>query len=64
VATNPMIAKCHHCGVESQTYSYHGPDLERMQLCKSCYDIYLAKEMVSYWKDHITEEKKRTTPAD
>jgi len=41
------------------TNHYHGPGLERIELCKSCYDQYLAKEMVQYWKDHIDEENRR-----
>ena len=60
MATNPVTAQCHHCQAETQTYPYHGPDIKRMQLCKPCYDMYLAKEMVSYWKDHIAEEQRRT----
>ena len=58
--TNPIIAQCQHCQAETQTYHYHGSDLKRMQLCKPCYDVYLAKEMVSYWQDHMAEEQRRT----
>ena len=47
-------------GARTQTYHYHGSDLKRMQLCKPCYDVYLAKEMVSYWQDHMAEEQRRT----
>jgi hypothetical protein len=33
---------------------------KKIELCKECYDQYLAKEMVQYWKDHIEEEKRRS----
>ena len=50
---------CNSCGKESFTNQYHGLDSAKMELCKPCYDVYLAKEMLDYWKDHIAEEKRR-----
>jgi len=50
---------CSSCEKSVSTNHYHGPGLERIELCKSCYDQYLAKEMVQYWKDHIDEEYRR-----
>ena len=53
-------ATCIACDDESITFEYHGADLEKVRLCRRCYDQYLAREMVNYWKDHIDEEKRRT----
>lgn len=50
---------CSSCKKESSTNHYHGSDSEKIELCKPCYDVYLAKEMLQYWKDHIEEEKRR-----
>jgi len=55
----PTSGVCSSCGKESFTNHYHGSDSEKMELCKPCYDVYLAKEMLQYWKDHIEEEKRR-----
>ena len=61
MVTLPNHAACATCGKETDTYYYHSSDLSRIQLCKPCYDQYLAKEMVDYWKDHIAEEQRRTS---
>ena len=50
---------CSHCDTEAATNHYHGPGLKRIPLCRTCYDQYVAKEMVAYWKDHIAEEERR-----
>ncbi len=55
----PNTGVCISCKKESATSHYHGSDSQKMELCKSCYDVYLAKEMLQYWKDHIEEEKRR-----
>ena len=60
MATKPVTALCSGCQLETQTFLYHGPEQNKLQLCKDCYDHYLAKEMVNYWKDHIAEEQRRT----
>jgi hypothetical protein len=51
---------CEACDDDSQTYEYHGEYPKKIVLCKQCYDVYMAKEMTQYWKDHIQEEKRRT----
>ena len=61
MVTKPNHATCEECGKETDTYQYHNYDLSKIQLCKPCYDQYLAKEMVNYWKDHIAEEQRRTS---
>ena len=51
---------CSACGKRGATNLYHGENSQKIELCKTCYDQYLAKEMVQYWKDHIEEEKRRS----
>lgn len=51
---------CSACDEDDETFQYHGPNLSKMQLCRRCYDQYLAKEMVNYWKNHMEEEERRT----
>ena len=51
---------CSACGKTGVTNLYHGENSKKIELCKTCYDQYLAKEMVQYWKDHIEEEKRRS----
>ena len=63
MASQLLTGICSHCQLTTETYLYHGSDLTRIELCKACYDQYLAKEMVGYWKDHIAEERKRTSPS-
>ncbi|HII87114.1 MAG TPA: hypothetical protein HA268_04055 [Candidatus Poseidoniaceae archaeon] len=53
------IGLCSSCQEEVSTNHYHGADSQKIELCKSCYDQYLAKEMLQYWKDHIEEEQRR-----
>ena len=50
---------CSACGLKSLTHLYHGSNSQKMELCKECYDQYVAKEMLQYWKDHIAEEERR-----
>ncbi len=57
---SPLTGLCSACGKADQTNHYHGENLQKIELCKECYDQYLAKEMVQYWKDHIEEEKRRS----
>ena len=59
--TEPIIAFCKQCKKETATYQYHGANLKKLQLCKECYDEYLAEQMVNYWKEHIAEEEQRTS---
>tara|TARA_B100000214_G_scaffold373341_1_gene353479 strand:+ start:307 stop:498 length:192 start_codon:yes stop_codon:yes gene_type:complete len=57
---NSSVASyCAPCGKTVQTNLYHDSNLEKIKLCKQCYDQYLANEMVQYWKDHIDEEARR-----
>ncbi len=58
--TSRSTKQCSSCETDDETFEYHGEDLQRMVLCKICYDDYMAKEMTQYWKDHIQEEKRRT----
>ena len=53
------IGLCSSCQEEVSTNHYHGADSQKIELCKACYDQYLANEMLQYWKDHIEEEKRR-----
>ncbi|MAM36325.1 MAG: hypothetical protein CL988_04055 [Euryarchaeota archaeon] len=53
------VGWCSSCNKAVETNKYHGPDSQKMELCKACYDQYVAKEMLQYWKDHIEEEKRR-----
>ena len=53
------IGLCSSCQEEVSTNHYHGADSQKIELCKACYDQYLANEMLQYWKDHIKEEKRR-----
>ena len=55
----PTYGFCSSCGKKAPTNHYHGSDSKKIELCKPCYDVYLAKEMLQYWKDHIEEEKRR-----
>ena len=50
---------CSSCQREVDTNLYHGSNSQKMELCKECYDQYVAKEMLQYWKDHIAEEERR-----
>lgn len=61
MVSKPTHGICVSCQEETDTYQYHNADLSRIQLCKPCYDQYLAKEMVNYWQEHIQEEKRRTS---
>ena len=54
------LGYCSQCNRTTTTYHYHGSNLDKIELCKQCYDQYLAKQMVQYWKDHIAEEKRRS----
>lgn len=59
MAETDSIGWCSSCQKEVSTNHYHGADSQKIELCKSCYDQYLAKEMLQYWKDHIEEEQRR-----
>tara|TARA_B100000459_G_scaffold102610_1_gene58887 strand:+ start:240 stop:431 length:192 start_codon:yes stop_codon:yes gene_type:complete len=57
---NSSVASyCSSCRKTVPTNLYHDSNLKKIKLCKQCYDQYLAKEMVQYWKDHIEEEARR-----
>ena len=60
MSSSGQTGTCNSCDEGNPAFHYHGENLEKMELCKSCYDKYLAKEMTQYWKDHIAEEKLRT----
>ena len=60
MTSSALTGNCSSCDEDNPTFHYHAENLERMELCKACYDKYLAKEMTQYWKDHIAEEKLRT----
>ena len=60
MSTSRSTKQCSLCDTDDETFEYHGVDLQRMILCKTCYDDYMAKEMTQYWKDHIQEEMRRT----
>ena len=60
MTSDHLSSKCESCNEDSQTYEYHGEYPTKLVLCKQCYDVYMAKEMTQYWKDHIKEEKRRT----
>tara|TARA_B100001093_G_scaffold82724_1_gene74127 strand:+ start:257 stop:448 length:192 start_codon:yes stop_codon:yes gene_type:complete len=60
VTDRSLTGKCSSCGEGNPTFHYHAENLEKIELCKACYDVYLAKEMTQYWKSHIEEEKART----
>ena len=60
MSTSLSTTQCSSCDKDHETFEYHGEDLQRIALCKPCYDVYMAKEMTQYWKDHIQEEMRRT----
>ena len=60
MAKSSLTGFCSACGEARATNHYHDENLEKIELCKECYDQYLAKEMVQYWKDHIEEEMRRS----
>lgn len=60
MTTMRSTEQCSACDEDHPTFQYHDKDLQRIALCKSCYDVYMAKEMAQYWKDHIQEEMRRT----
>ena len=61
MANSNEWGNCSQCNQNTTTYHYHGSNLEKIELCKQCYDQYLAKQMVQYWKDHIAEEERRSS---
>ena len=60
MGSSTLTGQCTACDEDSPTFLYHGDNLKKIELCKACYDKYLAKEMTQYWKDHIAEERLRT----
>ena len=60
MTTTSLTGQCVSCEENSPTFLYHGSNLKKIELCVTCYDVYLAKEMTQYWKDHIQEEQRRS----